>query len=259
MEKQASIEELYLSPRRPERQAPQVSSALLALVREFGPVLPVIVRKSAHARYEILSNAETWLAAQRTGHHQLPIVIRRGISDEQADALLRLKSTENPLQRAQRYASWLEALPANQRHGAISDLARRQGCSRSHLAHLLRLLNLPELIQQAIAEGMLNLGQAKALAGVDNRDEQLRIATEAIRSRWTVRQTEKAAREGLQAGQGRAVPDQDFHTRQVERRLSEHLGSPVSVDLRKGHLTIDFRKDLGVLNGLLEHLGYRDE
>ena len=260
MEKLIGIEELMLSPRRPNRRGPVLTSALLALVREFGPVLPVIARPAGHRRYEILSNAETWLAAQRTGYHEVPVVIRRDVSDEQADAMLRLKGAENPIQTATRYASLLDLAPGGRSHGAITALAREQGCSRSHVAHLLRVLSLPELVQQAIGEGLLNLGQAKALAGVRSAEQQTRIATAAIRGRWSVRQTEKAARGGMaEAGQGRAVEHKDQATLRVERRLGEQLGSPVSVDLTKGHLVIDFRKDIGVLNGVLERLGYQSD
>ena len=91
MEKQIGIEELYLSPRRQGRKTPKVSRALQALVREFGPVVPIVVRQTDRHRYEILTNAETWIAAQRNGYREVPVVLRRAVTDAQADALLCLK------------------------------------------------------------------------------------------------------------------------------------------------------------------------
>ena len=256
METLVGIEELYLSPRREGRKTPKVSSALHALVREFGPVVPIVVRKTDRHRYEILVNAETWIAAQRHGYHEVPIVIRRAVTDAQADALLSLKSKENPLQVAKRYAKSLDKLPEGHSHGAIAALARTEGCSRSHIAHQLRLLRLPEIIQQAIGEGLLNLGQAKAIAGIGSADKQLQVTTQAIRGRWSVRQTEKAARAGLVSEQSREALPKDPQTLRVERRLGEQLGSAVSLDLVAGHLIIDYRRNLQVLNGILERIGY---
>ncbi|MGK0230589.1 MAG: ParB-like chromosome segregation protein Spo0J [Gammaproteobacteria bacterium] len=104
-----------------------------------------------------------------------------------------------------RYAAWLDKLPEGRSHGTIAALARTASCSRSHIAHLLRLLRLPELIQQAVGEGLLNLGQAKAIAVIASVERQMQITTEAIRGPWSVRQTEKAARADSVSKQGRAV------------------------------------------------------
>lgn len=259
MEKRVGIEQLSLSPRRPDRKRPPVSGPLLSLVRTFGPVLPVVVRERAPRQYEILANAETWLAAQQLGFHEVSIVVRETVSDEQADALLRLQRPENPIAVARRYAETLDASPDGRSYGAITALARTEGCSRSHVAHRLRLLALPDLVQHAVSEGLLNLGQAKAIAGVAPAERQMQLATEAIRQRWSVRQTERAVRDGVASvGQGGArTTAQGRQTQRVERRLGELLGSPVVLDVNAGHLIIDYRRDLGVLNGILEQLGYR--
>ena len=259
MIKQAGIEELYLSPRRPKTGVPQVSGALQDLVSRFGPVQPVVVRRTAPQRYEILANPETWLAAQRAEYHQVPILARESVSDEEADALLRLKTPESPISIARRYAQRLDARPDGRAHGAITELAKKEGCSRAHVAHLLRLLTLPDLVQKAVHIGLLNLGQAKALLGCPSDEQQMTISTEAIRGRWSVRRTEQAVRKLSTPEQGREEADKAKQIQRLERRLGEQLGTPVRLNADAGELIIDYRRNLDVLQGVLDRLGYRPE
>lgn len=259
MIRQAGIEELYLSPRRPNRATPKVSGALQDLVRRFGPVQPVVVRRTAPHRYEILANPETWLAAQRAGYHQVPIFARESVSDEEADALLRLKTPESPITIAKNYAKRLDARPGGRAHGVITAFAQEEGCSRAHVAHLLRLLTLPDLIQKTVHIGMLNLGQAKALLGCRSKDQQMIIATQAIRGRWSVRRTEQAVREQSVQGPNREEEAQARQIQRMERRLGEQLGTPVRLNTKAGELVIDYRRNLDVLEGVLERFGYRPD
>ena len=261
MIKQAGIEELYLSPRRPKMGVPKVSGALQDLVSRFGPVQPVVVRRTALQRYEILANPETWLAAQRSGYHQVPILAREFVSDEEADALLGLKTPESPISIAKGYAQRLAARPDGRAHGAITELAQKEGCSRAHVAHLLRLLTLPDLVQEAVHIGLLNLGQAKALLGCPSEDQQMTISTEAIRGRWSVRRTEQAVRKlpDPDPVQRRAEAAKAKQIQRLERRLGEQLGTPVRLNTDAGELIIDYRRNLDVLQGVLDRLGYRPE
>ena len=87
----AGIEQLYLSPSRPRGPLPEVSAALQRLVEAHGPLDSVVVRPHGQ-RYEILSNAETWLAAQRAGWREVPVDVRDDITDEEAEAILTLTS-----------------------------------------------------------------------------------------------------------------------------------------------------------------------
>ena len=147
MARWAGIEELHLSPLRLPGPLPEVPSSLARLVDSHGPVDPVVVRSRPRG-YEILSNAETWLAAQRGGWHEVPIEIRDEIEDAEAAEILRLSNRSqgsDPIEEARQFdAELARRCPDGRRpHGAITRLARERGRTRSYVAHALRLLKLP--------------------------------------------------------------------------------------------------------------------
>ena len=263
----AGIEQLYLSPSRPRGPLPEVSAALQRLVEAHGPIDPVVVRPHG-TRYEILSNAETWLAAQRAGWHEVPVDVRDDITDEDAEAILALTSAagrSDPIEEARQLEAHLDRLGAGdrrRRHGAITRLARTLGKSRTHISHTLRLLKLPVAVQHLVARGELSAGHARALVTVKDARRQERLAESIIRQRLSVRETEAAA-QGRRISRTRTArhrPDEltfnaDPDVRRLETALSETLGSTTRVDTERGRLVIHYGSDLEVLQGVLERLG----
>ena len=262
MTRWVGIEELHLSPLRPPGPLPEVPPALARLVESHGPVDPVVVRSRPRG-YEILSNAETWLAAQRSGWHEVPIELRDEIDDATAREILRLSSRNrgaDPIEEARQFEAELaRRFPdARLRHGAITRLARERGRSRSYVAHALRLLTLPQRIQQHVSSGRLSAGHARALVALRDARRQERLAERILRDGLSVRAAEGLVRGRVRAGAEARSEHRDPDILRLERDLSEALGSATRVDTRAGRLVIDYGGNLGVLDGVLERLGLHE-
>ena len=263
----AGIEQLYLSPLRSRGPLPEISAAVQRLVEAHGPIDPVVVRPHG-PRYEILSNAETWLAAQRAGWREVPVDVRDDITDEDAEAILALTSAagrSDPIEEARQLEAHLDRLctgDRRRRHGAITRLANTLGKSRTHISHTLRLLKLPVRVQHLVARGELSAGHARALVTLKDARRQERLAERIIRHRLSVRETEAAA-QGRRISRTRTArhpPDEltfnaDPDIRRLETALSETLGSTTRVDTERGRLVVHYGSALEVLQGVLERLG----
>jgi len=134
----------------------------------------------------------------------------------------------NPIERAQAYRRYLDAFRATP-----ESLADRIGESRANVTNYLRLLTLPKVVQDMIVNGDLSMGQARAIAGIQNPDRQREVATIAARKNLSVREVERLARrldDGLdlrprRPGTGRLDP----HLADVQERLSRALGLRVKL------------------------------
>ena len=263
----AGIGQLYLSPARPRRSLPEVSPSLQRLVDAHGPIDPVVVRPQG-ARYEILSNVETWLAAQRAGWRKVPIEIRDDVTDADAEAILALAGgagRRDPIEEARYLKEQLERLCAGdrrRRHGAVTRLAAMLGKSRTEISHALRLLKLPPRIQQLVATGQLTAGHARALVTIQDARRQRRLAEKIIRDELSVREAEAAA-QGRRISRTRRVHhwsddsvfSEDPDIRRLETALTDTLGSLTRIDTEGGRLIIHYAGNLDILQGLLERLG----
>ena len=265
----AGIEQLYLSPARPRGPLPDVPPSLQRVVDAHGPIDPVVVRARG-CRYEILSNTETWLAAQRAGYREVPVDVRDDITDEDASAILMLTSgagRSDPIEEARQLDAHLHRLCAGdprRRHGAVTRLARVLGKSRTHLSHTLRLLKLPVRIQHLVSTRQLSAGHARALVALNDVRRQQRLAEKIIRLGLSVRQTEAEA-QGRQATPTRSKRGQDHDStfsedpdiRRLELTLTDTLGSHTRIDVANRRLIIHYG-NLDILQGILERLGVAD-
>lgn len=268
MSQWVGIEQLELSPHRPGRSVPRVPSTLLAQVRSHGPLEPVVVRHCGPDRYEILSNAETWLAVQRVGQHQVPIEVRDDIDDDEASELLEYSAQHgraNPILEAEAFQKRIEELGGREKRGAITQAAREEGRSRSYVSHALRLLTLPVAVREKVATGALSAGHARALVSVPDRRRQLRLAERVLRESLSVRELEDwvsgrphRSNPDSSAPANPRTPAPDPDIRRLEIELSETLGCPTFVDNEQGELVIRYMKNLEVLQGVLDRLGYSD-
>ena len=266
MSRWVGIEQLELSPHRPEKGIPRVSAQLLSQVRAHGPLNPVVVRPCGRDRYEILSNAETWLAVQRAGQHQVPIEVRDDIDDAEAAELLELadKGRSNPIAEAEAFLLRIDELGGRQKRGAIAQTAREEGRSRSYISHALRLLTLPNIVQDMLIAGALSAGHARALVSLPDRRRQIRLAHRVQRDALSVRQLEDlVSGRGTRTPPAKAsvaertqMPSENPDIRRLEMQVSELLGCPTFVDTDQGELVIRYMQDLEVLEGVLDRLGY---
>jgi ParB family chromosome partitioning protein len=225
-------------------------------IKERGMIQPIIVRKSNDdkSKYEIIAGERRWLAAQRAGLHEVPVVIT--VADD-------LKSLEfaivenvqrhdlNPFEEAQGYKRLINEFSYDQ-----DKVAKFIGKSRSHIANCLRLLTLPTDIIKLIENKKLSAGHAKILVGLENASF---VANKIIEKNLSVRQAENFVKI-FKSKINKKVNDnkntKDINVRNLENSLTEKIGLSVTIKnnkKNKGFITFLYN-DLEQLNRIVEIL-----
>ena len=252
------IEQVQPNPDQPRRTfAEDALNDLAASVTEKGIIQPLIVRQSPHTKgtYEIVAGERRWRAAQMAKLHEIPVILR-DYDDTEVLEIAIIENIQradlNPVDEAAGYKQLMD------RFGHTQDkLASALGKSRSHIANLLRLLNLPDEVQTYLVSGQISAGHARALVG---HDQAVALAREVIQRKLSVRETEQLAKKGA-AIKKRAVPGapvpKDADTVQIENELSATLRMKVTIDHPNGadggKLVINY-KSLDQLDDLLRAL-----
>ncbi|MFT3976086.1 MAG: ParB/RepB/Spo0J family partition protein [Sphingomonas bacterium] len=229
-------------PDQPRRHFDEAALAeLAASIAERGVIQPIIVRPHGHD-YQIVAGERRWRAAQRARLHEVPVVVRDYTdSDTLQIALLEniQRQDLNAIEEAEAYHRLADEFGHTQ-----EALARIVHKSRSHIANLLRLLDLPREIQALVVDGKLSMGHARALIGAP---DPAALAREVIEKGLSVRQTEKLASAAKPAssrssggGKGRQEANADIAA--LERQLSDLLGLNVRISHgeRGGSITLDY-------------------
>lgn len=210
-----------------------------------GVIQPIIVRPDGAAGYQIVAGERRWRAAQRAQMHRIPAIVRDFSETETLEiALVENIQREdlNPIEEALAYRRLIAHFGHSQ-----EALGRIVGKSRSHLANMMRLLDLPQSVQDHVVTGAISMGHARALIGVAGADA---IADRIIRDGLSVREVEKLAQEsrggprklrGSRASQ-RSVNGADADMAALERDLTDLLGMRVAISGagQKGTLTISY-------------------
>ncbi len=223
-------------------------------IKEQGILQPLVVRRQASGRYEIVVGERRWRAAQLAGLESVPVLVRDLNNDETAKIAL-IENLQREDLNALDQARGLQRL---QREFNLSQdaLGKAVGKSRSTVTNLLRLLNLVPEVQVLLEEGRIEMGHARALLSVDPT-KQLGFAQEVVKKSLSVRQTEALTAGKKQNNKNKkGVQSKDPNTKKLETDLSEVLGATVSIKHNKagrGSLTINF-KNLDTLQGILEKI-----
>ena len=251
------IEQLRLSPLRANRLVPKVPVELTRQVKKFGQIEPVVTRKLSDRSYEILANAEMWLAIQRAGLHTVGIIVLDGLSDDQAKAIVDNQQKLDPVTEAEWFQSQLSTGQGN-RFASVAAFARSIGVSRAYVSHSLRLLTLNLDIRNALRIGALKAGHGKVLLTLPDNSLRTQLASATIKQRWSVRKLEREAKIKL-VGTTRLVKpvSKSPDVLLLEKRISEIVGSAIQIDEITGLLTIDYRNNLDVLEGILARLSHQ--
>ena len=195
---------------------------------------PLIVRPTNLAdRYEIVAGERRWRAAQLAGLHEVPVVIR-DFDDTEVLEVAIIENIQradlNPIEEAAGYRALMDRFGHTQ-----EKLAEALSKSRSHIANLLRLLNLPEEVQGHVREGRLSSGHARALV---TAADPAALARHVIARNLSVRETEALMRAPDKPAASPERPirqtEKDADTRALEADLSAALGMQVSIDHRSG-------------------------
>lgn len=207
-------------------------------IRSHGVIQPIVVRRLAMDRYQIVAGERRWRAAQRAGLHQVPVIVS-DVEGNERQRRLELALIEN-LQREDLNA--IEEALAYQRlvsefgltHEAV---AAQVGKDRSSVANTLRLLRLPDEVRAEVASGRLSMGHARAIVALPQAEDQRRIARDVLARALSVRETEAMVKQvGTPAATGAAAAKErtgnDVHTRAAEEQLRLALGTRVEIKRR---------------------------
>ncbi|MFD0050638.1 ParB/RepB/Spo0J family partition protein [Actinomycetes bacterium NPDC127524] len=212
-------------------------------IEQHGILQPIIARKSIKG-YEIVVGERRYRAAKEAGLTTVPVVIRE-LSEQQMMELAILENLQredlNPIEEAVAYQSLLDKLDVTQ-----EELAKRLGKSRPHIANHIRLLSLPEDIQNLITEGKISMGHGRALLSLKNKDLLPSVAEKIFKDSMNVRQLETyiqglnqpVSRETVQP----AKPKKNVFIKERESSLRERFGTTVTIkqNKKKGKIEIEF-------------------
>jgi ParB family transcriptional regulator, chromosome partitioning protein len=232
------VESLVPNPQQPRRSFDsQALDELAASIRSSGVLQPLVVRPRG-SQFEILVGERRWRAAQQAGLAKVPAIVRDASDAEALELGLvenLLREDLNPVEAAQAYQRLLAEFGWTQ-----GELARRLGKDRSSIANALRLLRLPEPIQDDLRAGRLTMGHARALLGLPSAAAQLRLRERILAQDWSVRATEAGvqARRSGRAKPRRRAPDIEA----VEEELRLTLGTRVRVvgNLARGRIELPY-------------------
>ncbi len=254
-----AIADIVANASQPRRHfAPEAMDELIASVRAHGVLQPILVRPIPGERYEIIAGERRWRAAQSTGLHEIPAVVRP-LDDRTAFEIALIENIQrsdlNAIEEARGYRRLIDDFGHTQQV-----LAGIVGKSRSHVTNLLRLLDLPPAIQLMVEEQQLTMGHARAIIGAA---DPLALARRVIAEGLSVRATEQLAtakakpspRHGLAQPQSQ---NGDANNDALEMQIAEALGMPVAIAIAdsgsSGSLTIRFAS-LDQLDYLCARLG----
>ena len=212
-------------------------------IRAQGLIQPVIVRELGLSDYELIAGERRWRACQLAGLSEIPAVIK-AVNDEAALAMGIIENIQradlNPVEEAQGYKRLVDEFGLTH-----ENLAQAVGKSRSAISNSLRLLSLPEQIQQHINQGLLEMGHARALITLPVL-AQLQLAEAAIREAWSVREMERQAQAWQQNAPltaQKALKAVDADVLRLQDAIADKLGLAVKIQAnqqQKGKLVLHF-------------------
>ena len=209
-------------------------------IKAQGVIQPVIVREHGLSQYELIAGERRWRASQLAGLTEIPVVIKT-ISDETALAMGLIENLQrenlNPIEEAQ----GLKRL-ADEFGLTHETIAKAVGKSRSAISNSLRLLSLPEPVQEMLYQRRLEMGHARALLTLHVVD-QLELAQKAVKNGWSVREVERRSQLAHQKAKPEAAKTISPDIRRINDALTERLGVNAEVktsNQKKGKIVLHF-------------------
>ena len=198
-------------------------------IAQYGIIQPITVRKVGDM-YRIIAGERRWRAARMAGLSEIPVVIMD--ADEQKSAEMALveniqRENLNPIEEAEAIESLMDEFGLTQ-----DEASKRIGRSRSSVANLLRLLDLPDSVREYVSSGALSAGHAKAILALENKDRSEEAAKTVIAAEMSVRDTEKLIRKmnAEKLNVDKPAPAEGInYTRELERKVEKALGRRVKI------------------------------
>ncbi len=187
------IDQITPSPTQPRKRIdPDALAALAESIATTGLIQPVVVRELGDGGYELIAGERRWRAALAAGLEEMPVVIRDADERERLEVGLvenLMRQDLDPIEAAQALAALVEDFAQSQ-----ADVARTVGRSRSAVANMIRLLELPDDVQQMLVDGALTEGHGRAILMADGAKRRRAVAQAAVEKGLSVRDTESLAR-----------------------------------------------------------------
>ncbi len=246
----ASISDLKRNKYQPRKKFDETSlNELSESIKSRGIIQPIIVRDSnGNSKYEIIAGERRWLAAQKAGLHEVPIVVIEA-DDKKALEFGIVENVQrhdlNAIEEAEGYKRLIDEFSYDQ-----EQVAKFIGKSRSHITNSLRLLSLPPEVVEFVKENKISPGHAKILVGLENC---LLISKKIISKKLSVRQTESLVR-AYKIPSKKLMKNKDPNIRILEQNLMEKIGMNVEIKNKKnnkGSIIFNY-KELDQLNRIIE-------
>jgi len=252
-----AIDQLVAGAYQPRHQfQPDAMQELADSIRIQGIVQPLVVKPLDQDQYEIIAGERRWRAAKMAGLDKVPVVIRQ--ADNQTTLAMALienmqRQDLNPIETAYGLKRLMEEFELTQQ--SVADAVGR---SRASVTNLLRLLKLPESVQEQIHLGRLTMGHARAIVTLPQAEQEA-LADKALQKGWSVREMEQAVQRLLVPPQSKAPAKVALSDtlKQQQQRLAQKTATEVNINqTAKGHGRIEIRfKDAAHLEKLLAQLG----
>ncbi len=222
---------------------------LVNSIKERGVIQPIIVRKSnsENLKYEIIAGERRWLAAQKAGLHDIPVVITEA-DDLRSLEFAIIENVQrhdlNPLEEANGYKRLIDEFSYDQ-----EKVSKFIGKSRSYITNVLRLLNLPIEVLKLVQDQKLSSGHAKILVGLDNATY---LANKIVEKKLSVRQAESLVKI-FKSKKSLNIKSQDPNIKNLENSISEKIGLNVLIKNKKnnkGSITFNYQ-DIDQLNKII--------
>jgi len=260
------LQQIIPNRRQPRTDFDERSIATLAeSIRTAGLMQPIVVRPTAGG-FELIAGERRWRAAKLVGLHEIPAVIR--VADDQVAAELALieniqREDLNPIERAVALRRLADDFGLTHQQ-----LADRVGLDRATISNLLRLSELDGTTADLVRNGSLTQGHAKSLLSLHDVVTRAKYASRCVAEGWSVRELERRVQQLVKGGaalpaapgtEDRELNARNANVADLERQLSEHLGTRVSLQLGRkkgsGRLTVDFYS-LDQFDGLMNRIGF---
>jgi len=247
------------NPNQPRtRFDPDALAGLAASIETTGVVQPLLVRPLHDGSYELIAGERRWRASQQAGLEKVPAIVRDSEQAERLQVALienMVRENLNPIDEARACAALIDELGLSK-----EELSRRLGRSRPSVSNLIRLLELPDEVLELLETSELSEGHGRALLTADGNDVRRRLARDAVRGGWSVRETENRAKLASQPKTRPARKGASEEEQAAMRETADHfesaLGHEVEVRQRRGGIAVEIRfEDLDEATALARRLG----
>jgi ParB family chromosome partitioning protein len=244
-----AISQIIPNPTQPRKRFDDEALQELAdSIRQLGVIQPVTLRKAEGDKYIIISGERRWRASQMVGLESLPAYIREA-DDENLHAMALVENIQRQDLNAIEIALGMQRLI--EECGLTQEaMADKVGKKRSTVSNYMRLLNLPDEVQLALKEGLITMGHAKAIAGIE-AENQLWALKRCIKKALSVRQAEDMARKLAENPKQKEQIEEEYpesYSRLVEQ-LESYFSQNISIKRGKsggGKIVIDFSSDADI-------------